>query len=77
MRRLVDSHVHLDGFTDIQSIVDESQSAGVDAVICVGGDIESSKKAIEAAASNPDFFYLYLSSDCLYNKEILSFQRYR
>lgn len=57
MRRLVDSHVHLDGFSDIQAIVDESRDAGIDAVICVGGNIDSSRKALEAAKRFPDFFY--------------------
>ena len=57
MKRLVDSHVHLDGFPDIKLIRSECMEAGVDAVICVGGDIESSRQAIAASSEFPEFFY--------------------
>ena len=57
MRRLLDSHVHLDGFTDPALIRGESLAAGVNAVVCVGGDIESSLQAMEAGVMFPDFFY--------------------
>ena len=57
MRRLVDSHVHLDGFSDQVSVRDACVEAGVDAVVCVGGDIESSRKALAASGMFPDFFF--------------------
>jgi TatD DNase family protein len=57
MRYIIDSHVHIEGFTHIESILNEAREVGVDAVICVGGDIESSKKSVEAAQLFPDFFY--------------------
>ena len=57
MRRLVDSHVHLDGFPDPVFVRDECLKAGVDAVVCVGGDIESSRQALAASGMFPSFFY--------------------
>jgi len=57
MRRLIDSHVHIDGFADIDLIKQESKEAGIDAVLCVGGDIESSRKALDAADRFPGFFF--------------------
>jgi TatD DNase family protein len=57
MRRLIDSHVHIDGFSDIDLIKQESEEAGIDAVLCVGGDIESSGKALDAAGRFPEFFF--------------------
>jgi len=57
MRRLVDSHVHIDGFADLDLIKQESKEAGIDAVLCVGGDIESSRQALAASSEFPDFYY--------------------
>ena len=57
MRRLIDSHVHIEGFPDIDLIVQESKEVGLDAVLCVGGDIVSSRKALEASGRYPEFFY--------------------
>ena len=62
MRRLVDSHVHIDSLPDPELIYKESITASVDAVICVGGDIESSKHAIKAASLFSDFSVL---SECI------------
>jgi len=57
LRRIIDSHVHIDGFPDPVLIRRESMDSGVDAVVCVGGDIDSSKKALEVAGLFPGFFY--------------------
>ena len=57
MRHLIDSHVHIESFSDPAEILNESRSVGVDAVICVGADIDSSRKCLEYASSFPDFFY--------------------
>lgn len=57
MRRLVDSHAHMESFSDPGTITRESVEAGVDAVICVGSDIESSITALELAKSFPEFYY--------------------
>ncbi len=57
MKRLIDSHVHIEGFSDVEMLRKLSLEAGVDAVVCVGGDIESSQKSLEAAALFPDFYY--------------------
>lgn len=57
MRRLVDSHVHVDGFSELKLLRQASVDAGVDGVLSVGGDIESSKKSLEAAGTFPDFYF--------------------
>jgi TatD DNase family protein len=57
MRRLIDSHVHIEGFSDPRSIMSESIELGVDAVVCVGGDIRSSVKALEVSERFPKFYF--------------------
>ena len=57
MRRLIDSHVHIEGFPDAVMIMRVSVEAGVDAVVCVGGDIESSEKSLEVAGLFPGFYH--------------------
>ena len=46
---LVDSHCHLDLLEDPLTAISESRLAGVGHMITVGIDLESSKKAVEAA----------------------------
>ena len=57
MRRLIDSHVHMESFGDPESVVQQSKDAGLDAVICVGGSLESSMVAKLLARKYPDYFY--------------------
>jgi TatD DNase family protein len=57
MRRLIDSHVHLESFDDPGAVVQRSRNAGVDAVICVGGSLESSMVAKQLARKYHDFLY--------------------
>ncbi len=42
MRSLIDSHVHMESFEDADSIIEQSKIAGIDAILCVGGSLESS-----------------------------------
>ena len=57
MRRLIDSHVHMESFDDPGAVVQRSRDSGVDAVICVGGSLESSKEAKKLARKYPDYLY--------------------
>ena len=57
MRRLIDSHVHMESFEDPEVIVQQSKDSGVDAVICVGGSLESSKVAKQLALEHPGYLY--------------------
>lgn len=57
MRRLIDSHVHMESFVDPDSIVQRSKDSGIDAVICVGGSLESSKVAKKLAMEHPGYLY--------------------
>ena len=57
MRRLIDSHVHMESFDEPGAIVQQSADSGVDAVICVGGSLESSKVAKRLALEHPGFLY--------------------
>ncbi|RLI03599.1 hypothetical protein DRO31_01405 [Candidatus Bathyarchaeota archaeon] len=57
MRRLIDSHAHIDGFNDPETLMKTSRNAGVDGVVCVGGDITSSKYSLEVAQRFPGFYF--------------------
>jgi TatD DNase family protein len=57
MRRLIDSHVHMESLGDPEVIVQLSKDSGIDAVICVGGSLESSKVAKRLALEHPGFLY--------------------
>lgn len=47
MRRVVDSHVHMEGLGDADAVIRRAREAGVDAVVAVGGSVESSTYALE------------------------------
>ena len=49
MRRVIDSHVHMDGLGDADSAVRRAKEAGVDALVAVGGSVESSTYALQLA----------------------------
>ena len=49
MRRVIDSHVHMDGLGDADAVVRRAREAGVDAVVAVGGSVESSADALRLA----------------------------
>jgi len=53
----VDSHCHLghEGTdTDPDTAIAEARAAGVEALICVGTDLESSRRAVEVAGRHPE-----------------------
>ncbi|MFC1803778.1 TatD family hydrolase [Thermoproteota archaeon] len=57
MKRLIDSHIHMESFKDPHQLKLDSKKVGIDALICVGGDKESSIEAMKVAKEFPDFFY--------------------
>ncbi len=57
MRRLIDSHVHMESFDDPDTIVQKSKDSGIDAIICVGGSLSSSVVAKRLALEHPGFLY--------------------
>ena len=57
MRRLIDSHVHMESFEDADSVIEQSKSEGIDAIISVGGSLSSSKFSKQLAARYPDYVY--------------------
>jgi len=57
LRRLMDSHVHLDGMGDPEAVIGRARAAGVDAVVAVGGNLESSARALEIAELHPCYVF--------------------
>ena len=57
MRRLMDSHVHLDGLADAGAAIARALEAGVDGVVAVGGNPESSAHALGQAEHYPGFVF--------------------
>ena len=56
---LVDTHAHLNAAEfadDLAATVDRSVEAGVGIVICVGYNVETSRRAVELAAKDPRIF---------------------
>lgn len=47
-----DSHCHLQGLDDVDAVVGRALEAGVDRMICVGTDAETSRQAVELAIRN-------------------------
>jgi TatD DNase family protein len=47
----------MDGFDDPEQTMRESEKAGVDAVVCVGGDLASSRKSLGLAQMYSGYFY--------------------
>lgn len=54
---LIDTHVHLSSFSDVSEVIKNSKRNGVDAIIAVGGDLESSVKTLEIAEKDPKFIF--------------------
>ena len=48
--RLVDTHAHMEAFPRVSEVLEEARGVGVDRVVCVGGDLESSRVALELAS---------------------------
>jgi len=55
--RLVDGHAHLEQVSDLPESLREAREAGVCGIVAVGMDIESNKKILRIAGSNPGFVY--------------------
>ena len=55
MRRVIDSHVHMDGLGDADEVIRRAREAGVDAVVAVGGSVESSAYALQLAGRHEDY----------------------
>jgi TatD DNase family protein len=55
-----DSHCHIqppygpEGTDDVDALLDRARAAGVDRFVCVGTDLETSRRAVELAAAHPD-----------------------
>ena len=49
----VDSHCHLDSLEDVDGALRRARAAGVEEMVTVGTDLETSRRCIEAAASTP------------------------
>ncbi|MBW2109496.1 MAG: TatD family hydrolase [Deltaproteobacteria bacterium] len=54
---VIDTHAHLEEFSDPQTVVDEARHGGVVAVVAVGQDLASNRKALDIAASNPHYVF--------------------
>lgn len=57
MRRLMDSHVHLDGLGDPEAALVRAREAGVNGLVAVGGNLESSALALEFAGLHPGYVF--------------------
>lgn len=57
MRRVIDSHVHMDGLGDADAVVRRAEAAGVDAVVAVGGSVESSAYALRLSEKHKGYVF--------------------
>ena len=57
MLRLIDTHAHLEQIENLETVLAGAKEAGITAIISVGCDIESNKRAIELAGISRDFIY--------------------
>ena len=55
--RLIDSHVHLDGLRDADGAISRARDAGVCGVVAVGGNLETSAGALDAAVRHPGYVF--------------------
>jgi TatD DNase family protein len=49
----IDSHCHLDALEDVEGALRRARAAGVEEMVTVGTDLETSRRCIEVAASTP------------------------
>ena len=57
---LVDSHAHLDDpafAADLQAVLDRAREAGVERMVSIGTDLESSRRALALAESRPEIAF--------------------
>ncbi len=54
---LIDTHVHIDEFTDLEGVIGRAQSVGVSAIIGVGSDLVSNEKVLQIAQTFPGYLF--------------------
>ncbi len=54
---LIDTHAHLDGYEDIETVMDAARAAGLGAILAVGMDMPSNARTLELAGWYPGFVY--------------------
>lgn len=57
LRRVIDSHVHMDGLGDADAVIRRAEAAGVDAVVAVGGSVESSAYALRLGEKHRGYVF--------------------
>ncbi len=50
----VDSHCHLQSLSDSEGALERARAGGVERIVCVGTDLETSREAVELAAHHDD-----------------------
>ena len=53
---LIDTHAHLQDYTDLKSILQRAADNGVEKIICIGYDLESSLTAVDLARKHKEVF---------------------
>uniref|UniRef100_C5D2F1 TatD-related deoxyribonuclease n=1 Tax=Geobacillus sp. (strain WCH70) TaxID=471223 RepID=C5D2F1_GEOSW len=54
---MIDAHLHLDQYSDIEEEIKKWQEAGIAAVVAVSTDLRSSYRTLELKQKFPDFIY--------------------
>ena len=54
---MIDAHLHLEQYTDIEEHIKQWQEAGITAVVAVSTDLRSSYRTLELKQKFPDFIY--------------------
>jgi TatD DNase family protein len=54
---MIDAHIHLDQYTDVEEKVRRWQEKGIEAVVAVSTDLRSSYRTLELKKRFPDFIY--------------------
>lgn len=55
--RIIDTHAHLSDLDDVEGVVRRAQEAGVDAIVAVGANLETSRNTLELAVSHQGRVY--------------------
>lgn len=57
MYRLIDTHAHLEQIENLEGVLETARQAGLAAIIAVGSDLESNRKALRLGERYPRFVY--------------------
>ena len=57
MRGLVDTHAHLEEFTDLENTITAARSAGVIGIVAVGSDLASNRRTLDISRAFPSFVF--------------------